>query len=128
MLLTKFGNKPCLELRPSRLQSLGQSLQPGCHQVLVRPPRHLQQKGKQVDAFLRETVNRLLFVAGVVCLGEDALPDEHLQAIGEDVGRDVFLGLCQELAKMATVHEHDVADDEQSGLPGIEPANPCFSP
>jgi hypothetical protein len=44
------------------------------------------------------------------------LLDKPLKTIGQNVRRNPFHRLCQELAKMPSVHENDVADDEQTPL------------
>jgi hypothetical protein len=44
------------------------------------------------------------------------LLDKPLKTIGQNIRRNPFHGLGQELAKMPAVHENDVADNEQTPL------------
>ena len=80
------------------------------------PYRHLHQKRKQPDAFFRKTVNDLLFMTGVIRLDDNPLLDKPLKAIGQNIRRNPFQRLGQEFAKMPSVHEDDVADDEQTSF------------
>jgi hypothetical protein len=82
----------------------------------VSPCNHLHQKREQFDASFGETVNGFLFMAGVLRLDDDPLLDEPLKTIGKDIRRNPFHGPGQEFAKMPSVHEKDVADDEQTPL------------
>ena len=51
---------------------------------------------------------------GVVLAGDDLFVEQGLQPVGENVGGDAFLGLRQQFAKMPTVAEHHVADDQET--------------
>jgi hypothetical protein len=82
----------------------------------VPPRNYLHQKREQFDASFGETVNGFLFMAGVLRLDEDPLLDKPLKTIGQNIRRNPFYRLSQELAKMPSVHENDVADDEQTPL------------
>jgi len=42
--------------------------------------------------------------------------NQLLKAIGQNIRRDPFHGLGQELAKMPSVHENDVADNQQTSF------------
>ena len=84
--------------------------------MFVPPCIHLDQKRKQFDPFFRKTVNGFLLMAGVMRLDQDPLLDQPLQTIGQNIRRNPFQRLGQELAKMPSVHEHDVAEDEQTPL------------
>jgi hypothetical protein len=53
-------------------------------------------------------------MAGVIRLDDDPLLDKPLKTIGQHIRRNPFHRLGQELAKMPSVHENDVADDEQT--------------
>jgi hypothetical protein len=55
-------------------------------------------------------------MAGVVRLRDDALLDKSLQTIGQNIRRNPFHRFDQELAKMPSVHENDVAHYEQTPL------------
>ena len=55
-------------------------------------------------------------MAGVMGLDDDPLLDQPLQAIGQNIRCNPLQRPGQELAKMPSVHEHDVADDEQTPL------------
>ncbi len=80
-------------------------------QIFESPRRHLRQNRQQLDPLLGETVDTLLLMAGIVCLGEDALLQQRLQPIGQDVRRDALIGLGQQFTEMPPVAEDDVADD-----------------
>jgi hypothetical protein len=53
-------------------------------------------------------------VAGVVSLDDDALLDQPLKTVGENIRGNPFHRLGQELAKIPPVHENDIAEDEQT--------------
>jgi hypothetical protein len=55
-------------------------------------------------------------MAGVLRLDDDPLLDEPLETIGQNIRRNPLHRVGQELAKMPSVHENDVADDEQAPL------------
>jgi hypothetical protein len=55
-------------------------------------------------------------MAGIMRLDDDPLLDEPLQTIGQNIRGNPFWRLGKELAKIPPVHEHDVADDEQTPL------------
>jgi hypothetical protein len=55
-------------------------------------------------------------MAGVLSLDDDPLLDKPLKTIGQNIRRNPFHGFGQELAKMPSVHENDVADHEQTPL------------
>jgi hypothetical protein len=55
-------------------------------------------------------------MAGVPRLDDDPLLDKPLKTIGQNIRRNPFHRFGQELAKMPSVHENDVADDEQTPL------------
>ena len=80
------------------------------------PCNYLHQKREQFDASFGETVNGFLFMAGVPRLDDDPLLDKPLKTIGQNIRRNPFHRFGQELAKMPSVHENDVADDEQTPL------------
>lgn len=82
----------------------------------MTPRNHLHQKREQFDASFGETVNGFLFMTGVLRLDEDPLLDKPLKTIGQNIRRNPFHRIRQEFAKMPSVHENDVADDEQTPL------------
>src|SRR3546814_21193017 len=53
-------------------------------------------------------------ISGIVGAGEEAVPREPFQTVGEDVGGDTFLGSIQQLAEMAAVAEHHVAENDEA--------------
>ena len=55
-------------------------------------------------------------MAGVAGLHDNSLLDQSLKTVGQDIRRNPFDGIGQELAKMSSVHEDDVANDEQTPL------------
>jgi hypothetical protein len=55
-------------------------------------------------------------MVGVGRLDYDPLLDKPLETIGQNIRRNPFQRLGQELAKMPSVHENDVAEDEQTPL------------
>ena len=55
-------------------------------------------------------------MAGVLRLHDDPLLDKPLQAVGQNIRRNPFHGVGEELTKMPSVLENDVADDEQTPL------------
>src|SRR5713226_1498560 len=83
-------------------------------EIFESPARHLRQNRQQFDALFGQRIDSLLLVAGVVGPCDDALLEQRLQPIGEDVGGNAFLGFGQELAKMPTIAEHHVADDQEA--------------
>ena len=62
------------------------------------------------DGGLGEAVKDLLSVGGVRGAGDEALVGEAAEAVGEDVRGDSLVGVGQQLAEMAAVAEHHVAD------------------
>src|SRR5580698_7777305 len=114
MCFAKFSHKFCPQLWSSLFQDLSQAPQPGVRQILVPPYNHLHQKRKQSDAFFRKTVNDFLLMAGVIRLDDNPLLHKPLQAVGQNIRGNPLYRLGQELAKMPSVHENDVADDEQT--------------
>lgn len=82
----------------------------------MSPCSHFQQKRKQGYAFFRKAVNRFLFMGRVTRPGNDSLLDKPSKSVGQDIRCDAFHGLGQEFAEMPSIHENDVADDEQSPL------------
>jgi hypothetical protein len=82
----------------------------------VSPCSHFQQKRNQRYAFLREAINRFLFMGRVIGPGDDLLLDKPSQPVGQDIRCDAFHRLGQEFAEMPSINENDVADDEQSPL------------
>src|ERR1700683_2177316 len=116
MRFTKFRHEFCPQVRSSFFQDLRETPKPRGRQVLVPPRNYLHQKREQFDASFGETVNGFLFMAGVLRLDEDPLLDKPLKTIGQNIRRNPFYRLSQELAKMPSVHENDVADDEQTPL------------
>lgn len=82
----------------------------------MTPRNHLHQKREQFDASFGETVNGFLFMTGILRLDEDPLLDKPLKTIGQNIRRNPFHRIRQEFAKMPSVHENDVADDEQTPL------------
>jgi len=55
-------------------------------------------------------------MAGVPRLYDDPLLNKPLKTICQNIRRNPFHRLGQQLAKMSSVHENDVADDEQTPL------------
>jgi hypothetical protein len=55
-------------------------------------------------------------MAFVLRLDDNSLLDEPLKTIGQNIRGNPFHRLGQDLAKMPSVHENDVADDEQTPL------------
>ncbi|GLQ89015.1 hypothetical protein GCM10007898_25870 [Dyella flagellata] len=55
-------------------------------------------------------------MARVIGLGNDPLLDKLSKSVGKDIGCDTLQGLGQEFAEMPSIHEDDVADDEQGPL------------
>ena len=66
---------------------------------------------EHLDAGLGERVRRPLSTSGVVT-GQQPGGHELLEAAGEDVGGDALLGAGAQLAEIAAVAEHDVAQYE----------------
>src|SRR6266508_3246593 len=67
---------------------------------------------EHLDARLGERVCRALPTAGVVA-GEQPGGHKLLEAAGEDVGGDALLGSGDQLAEVAAIAEHDVAQHER---------------
>src|SRR3546814_21018141 len=89
--------------------------QPGADRQLVRhgevaaaPGAHDDEQRKELDRLFGEAVDCLLLVAGIVGAGEEAVPREPFQTVGEDAGGHTFLGPIQPLAEMAAVSEPPV--------------------
>jgi len=116
MCFAKLSHKFCLTLRSSFFQDLSHAPQLGGRQIFVPPGSHLHQKREQFDASFCKAVNGFLFMAGVMRLDDDPLLDQPLQAISQNIRCNPFQRPGQELAKMPSVHEHDVADDEPTPL------------
>ncbi len=53
--------------------------------IFETPARHLRQGRQQFDALSGQRVDSLLLVAGIVLPGDDALLEQRLQPVGEDV-------------------------------------------
>ena len=52
----------------------------------------------------------------MVLSDQKASGHESLEAIAENVGRDAFFGVGQELAEVSTIAEGDVSKDEEAAL------------
>jgi len=116
MCFPKFIHKFCSQFRSAFFQGASPTVQRGGGQILVSPRSHLQQKRNQGYAFLRQAVNRFLFMGRVSGPGDDPLLDEPAEPVGEDIRCDAFHRLGQEFAEVPSINENDVADDEQSPL------------
>lgn len=88
----------------------------GARQILVSPRNHFQQKRKQGYALFGEAVNRFLFMGRIARPGNDPLLDKPPQPVGQDIRCDAFHRLGEEFAEMPSIHEKDVAEDEQGPL------------
>jgi hypothetical protein len=116
MCFPKFIHKFCPQFRPTSFQGASPAVQRRGGQILVSPNSHFQQKRNQRYAFLREAINRFLFMGRVIGPGDDLLLDKPSQPVGQDIRCDTFHRLGEELAEMPPIHENDVADDEQGPL------------
>ena len=74
------------------------------------PGAELGDDGDELDGGLGEAVEDLLSVGGVRGAGDEALVGEAAEAVGEDVRGDSLVGVGQQLAEVAAVAEHHVAD------------------
>ena len=116
MCLPKLIHKFCPQCRPSSFQGASPTVRRGGRQILLSPCRHFQQKRNQGYAFLRQAINRFLFMGRVIGPGNDPLLDQPAKSVGQDIRCDPFHGLGQEFAEVPSVNKNDVADDEQSPL------------
>ncbi|HKD84471.1 MAG TPA: hypothetical protein VKB58_06965 [Terriglobales bacterium] len=116
MRFAKLSHKFCPPLRPSFFQDPSQTNRPKGWPIGVSPLNHLHQKRQQSNASFGKTVDGFLFMAGIVRLDDDALLDQSLKTISQNIRRNPFRRLGQEFAKMPAILENDVADDEQAPL------------
>jgi hypothetical protein len=82
--------------------------------VPAAPRPHLGEQRHELDGSLGQAVDRFLPVGRVVALRQHPGLDQPLQAVGQDVGGDALLRLVEQLAIVAPVAEHEVADDDQA--------------
>jgi hypothetical protein len=116
MCFPKFIHKFCPQFRPTFFEGASPTVQRRSGQILVSPCSHFQQNRNQCYAFLRQAINRFLFVGRVSGPGNDPLLDKPAESVGEDIRCDAFHRLGQEFAEVPSINKNDVSDDEQSPL------------
>src|ERR1700730_18004361 len=115
MRLPQFVHEFRPHFRAAFAQKLGTDAEFfGDREIFESPARHLRQDRQQFDTLFGKRIDSLLLMARVVIARDDALLEQGLQPIGQDVRRNALLGFCQQLAKMAAVAEHHVADHQQA--------------
>jgi hypothetical protein len=72
------------------------------------------KKRNELDGRLRQAVDTFLLMLRIVAPRQEAQRDEPLQPVRQDVRRNPFLGVVQELPVVAPVAKHDVPDDDQT--------------
>jgi len=80
--------------------------------VLGGPENHFGEDGSEIEAFGGQDVDQLSAVGGIFLGGNDAMGDEPLEAIGEDVGGDAFVG-GEEFFEGAETAQHHVAENQE---------------
>src|ERR1700722_17555905 len=64
-------------------------------QIFETPARHLRQDRQQFDALFGERVGSLLLVTGVIGPCDDALVEQRLEPVGEDIRGNALFGFRQ---------------------------------
>jgi hypothetical protein len=82
--------------------------------VAPSPGAHLCQERHELDGFLGQADDLLLLMRRIWAGGEEAGLGQLLQPVGQDVGRDAFDRVVEQVAVMPPVAEHDVADDDEA--------------
>jgi len=77
-----------------------------------RPDDQLDDDGSEVKTFACQVVDELATVRGIRSPEDQPFALEELEAVGEDIGGDRFVGTGK-VAEAAIVREQEVADDEQ---------------
>ncbi|MCY1223151.1 hypothetical protein D9M72_352630 [compost metagenome] len=114
MIVSQLVHEAVPEFRTAVFHLLGANTELFADRQIAPPPgAELGHDRHQRDRHLRETVDRLLLVRGVVRLGQHALLDQHLQPIRQDVGRDSLLG-TQQFPEVPFTAEDHVANDQQA--------------
>jgi hypothetical protein len=73
------------------------------------PPRaELREDRHQCDRLLSQAVDGLLLMGRVIGLCDHSLVQQHFQPVRQDVGRDAFFGLRQQLTEVPPSTEHHV--------------------
>jgi len=67
------------------LQQSGRFRSPRRRGVLLTPRAQCKEGGQQVDAVVREAVDRLLGMRRIIILSHDLIADQHRQAIRKDI-------------------------------------------
>lgn len=76
------------------------------------PKDHFGQDGSEVNAFGGQRIDELAAVVRIALRGDDAVAFEAAQAVRQDVGGDLFVGV-EKLVEGLVAAEHHVAKDEQ---------------
>jgi len=76
------------------------------------PENHFGEDGSEFDTFASEGVGELAAVGGIGSGFDDAVLFEFAEAVGEDVGGDIFAG-AGELLESVEAANHNVADNEK---------------
>jgi hypothetical protein len=79
---------------------------PGC------PENHFGEDRRKIDTFGGEHVNQFSPIGWVLFRGDDAMSYQFLQAIGQYVRGDSFVGLHEFLVRSEST-QHHVSEDQQ---------------
>ena len=80
------------------------------------PENHFGEDRSKVDAFGGEQVCEFASVGGIFLRGDDAMSDEFLKAIGEDICGDAFVGVEKFLVAAKSAKHHVAQDEERPAI------------
>jgi len=76
------------------------------------PEHHFGEDGSEVHSFCGEEIEEFSAVGGIRLSGDNAVVFQAAEAVGENVGGDVFVGGKKFLEGSVAAHHH-IADDKQ---------------
>src|SRR5260221_6589846 len=80
--------------------------------VLGGPENHFGQDGSEIETFGRQYVDQLSAIGWIFMGGDDAMSGQSLQAVGEDIGGDAFVGR-EEFLEGTETAQHHVAENQK---------------
>ena len=100
-------------LRSAVAQELGSDSQLRCSCAMGEAPGAKRDHDRHgLDAGFGEAVDGSLAAESVLA-GQQPAGDQRLQSAGENVGGDALVGVLEQLSEVASIAEHDVAEDQE---------------
>src|ERR1700679_869209 len=78
------------------------------------PCAHVGEQRHELDGRFGQAVDALLLMRDVIATADQSGVEEAVQAAGQNIRCDAFLGFAEQLAEVAAVAEHQIADDEET--------------